>query len=100
MNSLNNGDTDSVRRALLAHVVAPFGDRPRLEITTTNETFYLVTVRDPIFSRKTGRRLTFVFFTGVDPVGRERAFEWSEDARINQGLPIVRIQPYLTPTAA
>ncbi len=100
MNSLNNGDTDSVRRALLTHVVAPLGDRPRLDITTANETFYLVTVQEPIFSRKTERRLTFVFFTGVDAVGRERAFVWSEDAPLNQGLPIVRIQPYLTPTAA
>lgn len=100
MNSQNNGDTDSVRRALLAHVVAPLGDRPRLDIITANETFYLVTVQEPVFSRDEGNRLAFVFFTAVDSVRRQRTFVWSEDGHADKGLPIVRIQPYLTPTAA
>ncbi|HBV01644.1 MAG TPA: hypothetical protein DEF00_04675 [Candidatus Taylorbacteria bacterium] len=66
-----------ISRALLVRVVNnPSGKRPRLEITTPERVFHLVTVEEPVLSTVKDGKLTFISFFGRPAIGRIYAFMW------------------------
>lgn len=66
-----------ISRALFTRVASkPSGKRPRLEITTPQRVFHLVTVEEPVLSTVKNGKLTFISFFGRPAIGRMYAFMW------------------------
>lgn len=94
MNTPNTFTTDAeIASALLTYVVNPSGERPHLQVVTSDKTFYFVTILQPILPVIHQGKLTFVSFAGHTR-GRIETFMWPPIAVEAPALGITELQVY------